>query len=253
MTVHVQVLFDTPQQEIASLLRNRLAQCTSASIVVGFMTVEGIEAIAASFRAHPAKLARLVVGAGTYRSFEALDQLISIGVGVDRLRLHLGHSRPTAGGARHPFYRYHPMLHSKVYLLEMMDGTVIAFIGSHNLTGFALLGLNGEASVLLEGRAGEPEFASIRQHIDESAAQAIPYDPAMKEAYSWWTTQLFDGLRDKTNDIPRDAESQKTIVVITVSANAPIPQKGDIRFFAVWSGEKQYQAGRLRSSFPASR
>jgi hypothetical protein len=24
-------------------------------------------------------------------------------------------------------------------------------------------------------------------------------------------------------------------------------------FFAVWSGEKQYQAGRLRSSFPASR
>ena len=54
MSVSAKVLFEKPQQEIASLLRNRLDRCTSASPVAGFMTVEGIEAIAGPLRAHPA-------------------------------------------------------------------------------------------------------------------------------------------------------------------------------------------------------
>ena len=67
MTVSAQVLFGKPQQEIASLLRDRLDRCTSASLVAGFITVEGIEAIADPLRSHPAKLNYLVVGAGTYK------------------------------------------------------------------------------------------------------------------------------------------------------------------------------------------
>ena len=42
------------------------------------------------------------------------------------------------------------MLHSKVYLLDMGDDNACAFVGSHNLTGFSLLGLNGEAGILIE-------------------------------------------------------------------------------------------------------
>ena len=45
------------------------------------------------------------------------------------------------------------MLHSKVYLFEMPEEKSTAFVGSHNITGFALGGLNGEAGVLLEGPA----------------------------------------------------------------------------------------------------
>ncbi len=233
MAVSVQVLFDRPQREIASLLCDRLAKCRSASLVAGFMTVEGIEAIAAPLRASPRMLAGLVVGAGTWRAYDALDRLVDAGVDPTSLRVHLGHSRATGPNAKHSFYRYHPMLHSKVYFLEMPDGTAAAFVGSHNLTGFALLGLNGEAGILLEGKATEPEFEALRRHIATAAAQAVPYDPTMKEAYSWWTSQFIDGLRAKASDIPDpdDAENKRTVVVIAARGDPPLPQKDEVIYF----------------------
>jgi hypothetical protein len=96
------------------------------------MTVEGIESIAAPLRAHPNKLAHLVVGAGTWRAFDALDRLLATGVAPAALHVHLGHTRATTAGAAYRFYRYHPMLHSKVYLMEMADGTSAAFDDAEN-------------------------------------------------------------------------------------------------------------------------
>lgn len=232
MPVTTKVLFDTPQQEIASLIRDRLQRCASASIVAGFVTVEGIKAIAAPIRAHPSKLQALVVGSGTYRAFEALDGLIADGVPVDRLFVHLGHTAPSSG-KKHPFHRYHPMLHSKIYLMEMGDGTACAFVGSHNITGFALLGLNGEAAVLLEGPADAPEFRTIRQHIQASRSQAAVYSPAMKAALSWWTLQSLDGLYAEVNDAPDDGDPRKTIVVLAAKADDPLPRTGEIIYFEI--------------------
>ena len=217
MSVSAKILFDRPQQEIASLLRDRLDRCTSASLVAGFMTVEGIESIADSLRAHPARLSHLVIGAGTYRAFEACDRLIDAGIDPSNLHVHFGFTRKTRAGAKHAFLRYHPMLHSKVYLMEMGSGTSSAFIGSHNLTGFALMGLNGEAGVLLEGPSSSAEFDDIRNHIAEAVRQAAVYDPSMKEAYTWWAVQFIDGLRAKFNDRPRDAEEKRTMGIISMS------------------------------------
>ena len=237
MTIAVQILFNRPQHEIASLLRARLNHCVSVSLIAGFMTVEGIEAIASPLRKHPGKLAHLVIGAATWRAFDALDGLLAVGVAPTALHLHLGHSRPTGPNAAHRFYRYHPMLHSKVYLMEMGDGSTAAFVGSHNLTGFALLGLNGEAGVLLEGKADAPEFVALRQHVAEAVFQAVPYDPTMKEAYAWWTSQFLDGLRAKANDIPDpdDAENKKTVVVVAARGTAPLPQKDEVIYFETFS------------------
>jgi hypothetical protein len=236
MTVSVQVLFGEPQREIASLFRSRLSRCSSVSMVAGFMTVEGIETIAAPLRLSPGKLNCLVVGAGTWRAFEALDRLVTAGVRPSTLFVHLGHSRATtSSGARHTFLRYHPMLHSKVYLMDMGDGTSAAFVGSHNLTGFALLGLNGEAGILLEGNADAPEFGALRRHVAASIAQAVLYDSTMKEAYAWWTTQFIDGLRMKASDIPDpdDAENKRTIVVIAAFSGLQPPKSGDVVYFEI--------------------
>lgn len=233
MTVTVQILFDHPQHEIASLLRDRLMRCVNASLVAGFMTVEGIEAIAAPLRAHPSKLANLVVGAATWRAFDALDRLLAAGVAAAALHVHLGHTRPT-GTNRHPFARYHPMMHSKVYLLDMGDGQAAAFVGSHNLTGFALQGKNGEAGVLLEGPANAPQLVALRQHVDEAVRQAVPYDPGMKEAYAWWTMQFIDGLYAEANgDLPKDAENMRTIVVLAAYTSGRLPRSGQIIYFEI--------------------
>jgi hypothetical protein len=120
-----------------------------------------------------------------------------------------------------------------VYLMDMGDGTAAAFVGSHNLTGFALLGLNGEAGILLEGDAAAPEFVALRQHVAAAVAQALPYDPLMKEAYAWWTTQFIEGLRAKTIDTPKDAEGRHTIVIIAAQAAASLPQQGDVIYFEI--------------------
>jgi hypothetical protein len=233
MAVTVRVLFDYPQREIASILQDRFSKCKAAWLLSGFCTVEGIKAIAGSIRSDPTKLQTLIVGAGTYRAFEAFDDLINAGVPPDRLYVHLGHTRFSGATAKYPFYRYHPMLHSKVYLFLMPDGTASALIGSHNLTGFALLGLNGEAGVMIEGGAAEPELKKVRQHIDESRNQSVTYSPTMKEALNWWTIQFLEGLRAKANDQPRDGEAVRTIVILAATSVSQVPQKDDIIYFEI--------------------
>lgn len=231
MAINARVLFDNPQSKIQTLLTDRLTRCRQAWLVSGFVTVEGVAAIQAPLSENPEKLAQLVVGAATWRAFAALDHLLEQGVDQKALLVHLGHTRATGPNAVHRFYRYHPMLHSKVYLMEMTDGTSAAFIGSHNLTGFALLGLNGEAGVLLEGDSQDEQFKAIRQHIANAAAQAVPYKPTMKQAYAWWTNQFIQGMGDKTRDTPNDVENRRTILVLSVSKNGGVPKNGDIVYF----------------------
>ena len=167
-TASATVLFASPQHEIAPLIRSRLDSCKAASFVAGYVTEAGIDAISAPLRADPTKLELLVIGAGNHKAFQACDQLIAAGVRSEHLRVHLGFTQRTPGG----FAKYHPMLHSKVCLMEFEDGKACAFIGSHNLTHFAMNGLNGEAGVLLEGLALADEFDAVRCHIAEAARQS---------------------------------------------------------------------------------
>jgi hypothetical protein len=230
MAVQIKVLFDAPQQEIASRIRGRIAACESVSLVAGFATTEGIDQISAPITSAPQKLSHLVVGAGTFRAFEALDDLIAMGVARERLHVHLGMSRKT-GGRRNPFARYRPMLHSKVYLLNMGGGQAVAFVGSHNLTGFAMLGLNGEAGIELAGDASDRVFLDLQGHVDTAVAQASLYQSWMKDAYAWWTAQFIDGLRVEINDQPRDSESRMTLIVLAAIESGQIPKPRDVIYF----------------------
>jgi len=242
MTTTATVLFEKPQREIASLIRNRMSNADAIWIATGFATVEGVESIAPAILSNPARVKSFVLGAGTFRGFEALDRLLVGGVPQDNVFIHLGHSRPTGSGARHPFYRYHPMLHGKVYLMEQANGQATAFIGSHNVTGFALLGLNGEAGVMLEGPANNPEFQTIKKYILECQLQSTPYLPSMKEAFTWWTSEFIDGLRAKVNDQPRDSESKKTIVILGVANSGHVPNKGEVIYFEIPEALRQINA-----------
>ena len=125
------------------------------------------------------------------------------------------------------------MLHSKVYYFEMGDGSASAFIGSHNVTGFALRGLNGEAGVFIEGPATDPVFSDIRHHVDEAYRQAVQYDPSMKEAFTWWTREYFAGLRAEANDAPKESEAKRTILMLAAQATGPIPKPAEIIYFEI--------------------
>jgi len=122
------VLFDPPQKEIASLIVDSIARSSATSIVTGFATPGGLAAIAAPIKARPECLKSLVVGAATYPGFAAIDDLITAGVSEDRLYVHLAYTFET-GGRKNPFARYHPMLHSKIYYMELTNSKASAFIG----------------------------------------------------------------------------------------------------------------------------
>jgi len=243
MAITSTVLFESPQFEIASLIKDKFSKANVIKIVTGFLTVEGVKALESALIINYSALEVLVIGAGTYKAYVALDHLIDIGVPNSNLLVHLGHSRLTKPGASHSFYRYHPMLHSKIYYTEHTDNTACAFIGSHNITGFALMGLNGEASVMLEGDVNDLEFSKIRKHIDEAKNQSIVYEPGMKEAFSWWSNQFFQGLEQKTHDIPKESEGKKTILIFC-QYKKDLPKKDDILYFELFQAIGTIQSMR---------
>jgi hypothetical protein len=98
MTVNCRFLHSKPQREIASLVRSRLANCRSAEVVSGFATPDGIEALRATSAS--GRIAQFVLGAGTFKAFQALDDLITAGLAPAAARVHLGHTRATGGKKR---------------------------------------------------------------------------------------------------------------------------------------------------------
>ena len=239
------VLFDLPQREIASLITDRMAQASAFSIVTGFATPGGLAAISAPINAYPQNLRTLVIGAATYPAFEALDDLLLAGVPPDRLFVNFGHTSMT-GGHKNPFARFHPMLHSKVYYMELPEGNACAFIGSHNVTAFALTGLNGEAAVLLEGPMASPEFDKVRQHIDTARSQSAVYSANMKEAYAWWVSEFLDGMKAEMK-IPKDWSTVRTILLFARAANGDRPQTGDHLYFEIPAGIEQIESLRTET------
>ncbi|EMS95492.1 hypothetical protein H009_22083 [Agrobacterium tumefaciens str. Cherry 2E-2-2] len=240
MPVTTTVLFQRPQQEIATLIRNRLSRSVATRIVTGFATPGGLAEIGAPILANPGSLETFVIGASTYPGFQALDNLLAAGVPMDRLRVHLGFSAPS-GTPKNPVVRYHPMLHSKVYYMELPASSACAFIGSHNVTAFALGGSNGEASVLIEGDKHAPEFDVVRSHVDEAERQATPYSPTMKEGFSWWFKEYVEGLKAEIR-IPTDWVTVRTILAFSHTHGGRRPKVGETIYFEIPAGIEEIES-----------
>lgn len=125
--------------------------------------------------------------------------------------------------------------------MEHADGSASAFIGSHNLTAFALGGLNGEAAVLLEGAREAPEFEKVRQHIATARSQAVVYSSAMKEAYAWWTREFIEGMKAEMK-LPQDGTTVRTILLFASAARGDRPKTGDNLYFEIPEGIEQIES-----------
>lgn len=237
--VNVELLFSVPRTELHSRLVALLNASHRFSAVVGFLTEEGVSLIEGPLAARPHVVSNLVVGAATLKACDGIDRLRAVGVQPDRLRIHLGHSRRTRGG----FVKYHPMMHSKVYLFEGPERCT-AIVGSHNLTGFAIGGQNTEASVLVEGPPDDPLIQQARDHIAAVSAESQPYDPNMRAAYAWWFKQAFDGMRYKVlyGTGEDDVEHERNVLAIAVRPAQGLPQPGEVVYLEVPSAFKMLKA-----------
>ncbi len=234
MSIKATVLFESPRREVATLIGEKLATSISTRILTGFATPDGVDALVgdllASLKRRPHAIHTLIVGSGTHRAYAALDRLVDAGLSKKRMFVHLGRSRPATQSSKTGFTQYRPMLHSKIYYMEYEDGSACAFIGSHNLTFFAMNGDNGEAAVLLEGESNSPEFEKIRRHIKAAEDESHPYARERKPEYAWWTLDYLHGLL-KIADDADDAEAKTTLIILCERQGEASPAESQRLYF----------------------
>ena len=108
--------------------------------------------------------------------------------------------------------------------MELPDDMACAFIGSHNLTKFAMSGDNGEAGVLIEGNIDDEIFKNVQNHIKEINNESLIYKHDKREHYEEWAKQSINGFYAEmfTEDDPR------TILIFATAKKCKLKLKDSI-------------------------
>jgi len=213
-----------------------LGAAQGVSIIVGFMTQSGVDSIKGFLKRNPSRLKVLVVGRAGAAALSALSQMqkqLDLADGV--LKIHLGRaSQPIGYQAPNPF---RPMMHSKIYYLESGEDA-IAFVGSNNLTQFALRGDNCEAAVRLEGKKNDAEFTRIRSHIDGVVSESTDFDSTKMDIYAAINTRYLRSMIDE--DATAGLVDDSAIVLAALRIKPKLPKPREIVYFEVPAKSKEY-------------
>ncbi len=104
------------------------------------------------------------------RALGGLDERIP-----ERIYVHYGGTAPREIQAT-PFNT--PLMHSKVIYARNGNECKL-WVGSHNLTASATIGMNYEGAMLLTGDADEPQFRDALQHLLHCRSRSLPFHPSM--------------------------------------------------------------------------
>lgn len=209
-------LFDEPRSEIAAHILERASKAEAIDIVTGFATREGLEKIIEPIEEKPEKLRSIVIGKATTRACDALDYLRhKIGVPEERLKVHLGFAKDETHLPKSDKYR--PMIHSKLIYMDLPDNKACAFIGSHNLTAFALSGENGEAGVLIEGDKDDENLKKVKRQINAINNDARIYDHKKRDFYIHWNQSYMSGFQAEM--FPQEDEDPRTVLIFATTQN----------------------------------
>jgi hypothetical protein len=86
------------------------------------------------------------------------------------------------------------LLHAKMLLFWANDGTAELWVGSHNWTKRAILGLNVEASLVVRLKDSSPLFAAASDYLARMKAIAEPFDVARVDFYKQLQRRMTNGL-----------------------------------------------------------
>lgn len=98
------------------------------------------------------------------------------------IRLHLGHASPMEIGLSGS--RFRPKMHSKIFVSHG-DDHFSAWVGSHNLTAYALAGTNIEAGTCVRGLRTDDYFGRLSLFLEATFAEAEEYDPDRRDFYNF--------------------------------------------------------------------
>ena len=109
-----------------------------------------------------------------------IDVLASLAAAAANLRIYAEEIPTLSGdGRREP----PALLHAKMLLFTLKDGTSSLWVGSHNWTNRALLGLNVEASLVVTLAADSRLLAEASTYLDHARAISSAFDPSQADYY----------------------------------------------------------------------
>ena len=222
--------FGSSRGDLRPALLKALTDCKSLKIITGFVTKSGIKELGEELGR---KLDLLVFGHSNPSALEAMVNLFNVlsSLGKSRIiKVHLGYGHKTKEENNLRFL-YRPMMHSKIFLFENPDGTFKAFVGSQNITGYSLMGLNSEAAVVIEGDITEPIYGKLVSAILSVDSESQFFRPEKLETYSKWARILTKGME---SDEPRvEGEKVAVLYALVDQSRNIMPKIGDTIYFEV--------------------
>ena len=216
--------FEKSRGDLRPILSKALSECKSLKVVTGFVTKSGITQLLTS---KPEKLDLLIFGHSNISALDAMKDLFynlsNLGK-EDIIKIHLGygHRLKEVNGLR-PLYR--PMMHSKIFFFENYDSTFRAFVGSQNVTGFSLSGLNSEATVIIEGSIVDKIYEKILRGIRSVDLESQVFRPERCEFYLEWFKILYKGSKPAFPKVKR--ESVAILYALVDLEGQRLPKVGD--------------------------
>lgn len=201
----VKFFFNKSRGDIRSELARELQECSSLKVVTGFVTEAGIDDLGNRTTVIE-KLNLLIFGHANEKALMAMSALHSDLEKAGRhniIKIHFGYGNPIAEKDRLKQI-YRPMMHSKVFLFDFNDGRFTAFVGSQNISGYSLRGLNSEAIVRIDGQITDSIYDDILFEIASIDKEAKTFKDEYLGVYENFHNIIIKGMLAEENTAKRE-------------------------------------------------
>jgi hypothetical protein len=214
-------------KKLSETIRELLPSTNRIKIISGYLSKRGFTQTFGpdqeSIKENGKKIEYIVVGRLTLECAEIFDELYCLPEYKDKLFVNLGIGR--LNKSKTAITRFIPMVHSKIIALNPTEDGNLFYIGSANITHFALEDLNAEAGIILEN-LDESQRNEISKYMDnlKTMKSTILYNPSLKDS-------LIDLSNLSADPTEKDLESIDTsLLVLCLNPTQFIPKPKDVLF-----------------------
>lgn len=232
--LRIDFFFEDGRGDLTHQLQIALRECKSLKIVSGFVTERGVADLGEDLEN---KLDLFIFGHANGKALQAMSSL------YDRLekngkkgiiKIHFGYGHESEQNKLH--YVYRPMMHSKIFLFDYDNGLFVAFVGSQNVTGYSLEGMNSEALVRIEGNITDPIYSKLISSINKIETKAELFDKRFAWEYELFHENVVKGM---LSEIERPKREYLSLIYAFYDIEGPIkPALGHQIYFEVPENEQ---------------
>ncbi len=214
-------------KKLSDEIKTVLPSINNIKIISGFLTREGFEKIFGpdekNIKDNGKKIEYIVVGRLTVECAEIFDELYLMPEYKNKLFINLGLGR--LNKSHTAINRFLPMIHSKIIALNPSLDDNLFYIGSANITHFAIEDFNAEAGIILKN-IDSSERTGITRYMDnlKNLKSTVPYDPSLKDSLNFLSNLSADPLEKDVENI------DSCLLVLCLSPTDYKPKKGDVLF-----------------------